>query len=481
MRDPHPLDEFYNHDAMGLAELISKGEITAEELLEVVIKRIETVNPKLNAIEQRNYELARERARKGLPKGPFSGVPSFVKANTDFPGFSTTWCSKGFADAPVVTQPSPFAERYIEAGLNIVGKTALPEFAYNTHTESHLNGRTRNPWDPSLTTGGSSGGAAALVASGVVPMAHGTDGGGSCRIPSSHCHTLGLKTSRGRHVSTVLVTPTIKETQTNQMITRSVRDLAMSFALVEQRGDNATYPELGFISGPSKKRLKIAVATKTEDGQSADADVLDVVMRTAELCRQMGHEVGELDCVPYSANELLEHKFMDFISILTQGIAANFEKMHGRPVADGDFEALGMYYLNMLPDDPDAALKGVWEYTDKVSDAFDKHFESYDLILTPTVPVVPKEAADRSIESNDPTGLLPYAYRDMRFLAFANLTGHPTMSVPAGFSWEGLPVGVNFIAAKGAEDKQFSIAYELEDELKWARHWPRISVATAGS
>jgi len=178
---------------------------------------------------------------------------------------------------------------------------------------------------------------------------------------------------------------------------------------------------------------------------------------------------------------LLMHKFMDFISILTQGIAANFEKMHGRPVADGDFEALGMYYLNMLPDDPDAALKGVWEYTDKVSDAFDKHFESYDLILTPTVPVVPKEAADRSIESLDPEGLLPYAYRDMRFLAFANLTGHPTLSVPAGFSWEGLPVGVNFIAAKGAEDKQFSIVYELEEELKWARHWPRISVATAGT
>ena len=148
MRDPHPLDEFYNHDAMALAELISKGEITAEELLDVVIKRIETVNPKLNAIEQRNYELARERARQGLPKGPFSGVPSFVKANTDFPGFSTTWCSKGFADAPVVTQPSPFAERYIEAGLNIIGKTALPEFAYNTHTESNLNGRTRNPWIP---------------------------------------------------------------------------------------------------------------------------------------------------------------------------------------------------------------------------------------------------------------------------------------------------------------------------------------------
>ena len=154
VRDPQPLDEFYNHDAMGLAELVSKGEVTAEELLEVVIKRIETVNPKLNAIEQRNYELARERARKGLPKGPFSGVPSFIKANTDFPGFSTTWCSKGFADAPVVTQPSPFAERYIEAGLNIVGKTCLPEFAYNTNTESRLTGGTRNPWDPSLTTGG---------------------------------------------------------------------------------------------------------------------------------------------------------------------------------------------------------------------------------------------------------------------------------------------------------------------------------------
>ena len=480
MIKPKPLDELYNHDGMALAELIRKGEMTAEELLEVVIKRIETVNPKLNAIEQINIELAREKARQGLPEGPFNGVPSFIKANTDFPGFSTTWCSKGFADAPVVTQPSPFAERYIEAGLNIIGKTCLPEFAYNTHTESQLSGRTKNTWNPSLTTGGSSGGTAALVASGVVPMAHGTDGGGSCRIPSTHCHTIGLKTSRGRHVSTQLATPTIKETQTNQMLTRSVRDLAMSFAITEQRGDNATYPELGFISGPSKKRLKIAVATKTEDGLSADADVLDVVMRTAELCRQMGHEVGELDCVPYSANELLMHKFMDFISVLTQGLAAKFEEMHGRPVGDRDFETLSMYYLNIMPDDPEAALNLLWGTTAKISDGFDRHFESYDLILTPTVPVVAKDATERALD-NDISSLLADARRDVRFTAIVNTTGHPALTIPAGFSPEGLPVGAQFIAGKGAEDTLFSIAYELEEELKWARYWPRISVATAGS
>ena len=194
------------------------------------------------------------------------------------------------------------------------------------------------------------------------------------------------------------VPPTIKETQTNQMLTRSVRDLAMSFTITEQRGDNATYPELGFISGPSSKRLKIAVALKTEDGLSADADVLDVVMRTAERCKLMGHEVVELDCVPYHVEEFLD-QFMDIYFCLDdRAWRLNFEKMHGRPVADGDFETLWMYYLNAMPDDPDAAIETPMETANKISDAFDRHFESYDLILTPTVPVVAKEAADRSIE-----------------------------------------------------------------------------------
>jgi amidase len=478
MKNLQPIDELYNHDAMALAELIRKGEMTAGELLEVVINRIEKLNPKLNAIEQINIELAREKARQGLPKGPFEGVPSFIKANLDFPGFSTTYCCKGFADAPPVTWTSPLAQRYIEAGMNIIGKTTLPEFALNTHTESKLSGLTRNPWNPALTTGGSSGGAAALVASGIVPMAHGTDGGGSCRIPSSHCHTVSLKTSRGRHVDVGRVPP-IVETQTSQMLTRSVRDLAMSFMVTERRGDNASLPELGFISGPSSKRLKIAVGLKTADGQSADADVLDVIMQTAERCKLMGHEVVELDCLPYHVEDFLD-QFMALISVLTGRFAGQFKETFGRPVADGDFEKMQMYFLDAMPDDPEAEWNRLMETAGKISDSFDRLFESYDLILTPTVPVVAKDAAERSIDK-DPISQLAGGRCDTRFMAVANTTGHPAITVPAGFNPDGLPVGAQFIAAKGAEDTLFSIAYELEDELKWSRHWAPISVAFAGS
>lgn len=478
MKNLQPIDELYNHDAMALAELIRKGEMTAGELLEVVINRIEKLNPKLNAIEQINIELAREKARQGLPEGPFEGVPSFIKANLDFPGFSTTYCCKGFADAPPVTWTSPLAQRYIEAGMNIIGKTTLPEFALNTHTESKLSGLTRNPWNPALTTGGSSGGAAALVASGIVPMAHGTDGGGSCRIPSSHCHTVSLKTSRGRHVDVGRVPP-IVETQTSQMLTRSVRDLAMSFMVTERRGDNASLPELGFISGPSSKRLKIAVGLKTADGQSADADVLDVIMQTAERCKLMGHEVIELDCLPYHVEDFLD-QFMALISVLTGRFAGQFKETFGRPVADGDFEKMQMYFLDAMPDDPEAEWNRLMETAGKISDSFDRLFESYDLILTPTVPVVAKDAAERSIDK-DPISQLAGGRCDTRFMAVANTTGHPAITVPAGFNPDGLPVGAQFIAAKGAEDILFSIAYELEDELKWSRHWAPISVAFAGS
>ena len=478
MTKPKPLDELYNHDGMALAELVRKGEVTAEELLEVVIKRIETLNPKLNAIEQTNIELAREKARQGLPEGPFSGVPTFIKANIDFPGFSTTYSSKGFANAQPVTWTTPLAQRYIESGMNIIGKSTLPEFAYNTHTESELCGRTCNPWNPSLTTGGSSGGAAALVASGIVPLAHGTDGGGSCRIPPSHCHTLGLKSSRGRHVD-VSRTPPMIETQTNQMLTRSVRDLAMSFMITERRGADASLPELGFISGPSSKRLKIAVGLKTADGLSADADVLDAIMRTAERCRLMGHEVVELDCLPYHADEYLD-QFMTMISFLTRRMADQFEESFGRPVARGDFEKLSMHYLEIMPGNPEAEWNRLMETANKISNSLDGIFEGCDLILTPTVPVVAKDAAARSLDK-DIDSLLVEARRDVRFLAFANTTGHPALTVPADFNPEGLPVGAQFIAAKGAEDTLFSIAYELENEIKWSRHWPPISVAFAGS
>ena len=478
MRNLQPLDELYNHDAMALAELISKGEITAEELLEVVINRIETLNPKLNAIEQANFDLAREKARQGLPEGPFQGVPSFIKANIDFPGFSTTYCSRGFADAPAVTWTSPLAQGYIESGLNIIGKSTLPEFAYNTHTESQLCGRTRNPWNPSLTAGGSSGGAAALVASGIVPLALGTDGGGSCRIPSSHCHTLGLKSSRGRHVDVSRIPPII-ETQSSQMLTRSVRDLAMSYMITERRGADASLPELGFISGPSSKRLKIAIGLKTADGLSAEADVLDVIIRTAERCKLMGHEVVELDCLPYHVEDYLD-QFMTLISFLTKRMAAQFEENYGRSVADGDFEKLSMYYLDAMPDDPEAEWARLLETANTISDSIDGIFESYDLILTPTVPVVATEASGRALD-NDLNSLLADARQDVRFLAICNTTGHPALTIPAGFSPEGLPVGAQFIAAKGAEDTLFSIAYELEDEIRWSRHWPPISVAFAGS
>jgi amidase len=478
MRNLQPVDELYNHDGMALAELIRKGEMTAEELLEVVINRIETLNPKLNAIEQINIELAREKARQGLPEGPFTGVPSFIKANIDFPGFSTTYCCRGFANAPVITWTSPLAKRYIESGMNIIGKSTLPEFAYNTHTESQLCGRTRNPWNPSLTAGGSSGGAAALVASGIVPLAHGTDGGGSCRIPPSHCHTLGLKSSRGRHVDVSRIPP-IVETQSSQMLTRSVRDLAMSFMITERRGDNASLPELGFISGPSSKRLKIAVGLKTADGLSAEADVLDVIMRTAERCKLMGHEVVELDCLPYHAEDFLD-QFMALISIMTNRMADQLKENFGRSLARDDFEKLSMYYLDAMPDNPEAAWTRLLETANKISDSIDRIFEGYDLILTPTVPVVARDATERALD-NDISSLLADARRDVRFTAIVNTTGHPALTIPAGFSPEGLPVGAQFIAGKGAEDTLFSIAYELEDDIKWSRHWAPISVAFAGS
>jgi amidase len=263
------------------------------------------------------------------------------------------------------------------------------------------------------------------------------------------------------------------------MLTRSVRDLAMSFMITERRGDNASLPELGFISGPSSKRLKIAVGLKTADGLSAEADVLDVIMRTAERCKLMGHEVVELDCLPYHAEDFLD-QFMALISIMTNRMADQLKENFGRSLARDDFEKLSMYYLDAMPDNPEAAWTRLLETANKISDSIDRIFEGYDLILTPTVPVVARDATERALD-NDISSLLADARRDVRFTAIVNTTGHPALTIPAGFSPEGLPVGAQFIAGKGAEDTLFSIAYELEDDIKWSRHWAPISVAFAGS
>lgn len=250
-----PVSELSTYDAMGLAELIRTKQITRREIVEDTIRRIEAINPKLNAVIYKAYDRARKRVSASVGEGPFAGVPFLVKDNATIAGIELTRGSRAL-QGNIPDKTAPFFAAAESAGLVLLGVTNMPEMGLIDGTENALYGPTRNPWKLDYSPGGSSGGSAACVAAGVVPLAHGTDGGGSIRIPASHCGLFGLKPSRGRLLSGNFDAPPWPRL-VDGCLSRTVRDTAMYLSLLES--PKTRLSKLGFISGTSSRRLKIAV------------------------------------------------------------------------------------------------------------------------------------------------------------------------------------------------------------------------------
>ena len=288
-----------DHDALGLAELVKTKQVSASELLEASIARAEAYNPRFNFMAHKLYERARAAVAKGVPEGPFQGVPWLIKdLNTNIAGELTEQGSRLFKGNRA-TVTSELVKRQERAGLVIFGKTTSPEFGLTGTTESTLMGATRNPWNPERIAGGSSGGAAAAVASGVLPAAHATDGGGSIRIPASCCGLFGLKPSRGR----VPMGPPLTEgwggMSAHHAVTRSVRDSAAlldaTHGLELGSRYSAPTPERPFLQevGRDPGRLRIALDVTTMMGTPVDPEVIAAVRNAAQLCEKLGHSVEE--------------------------------------------------------------------------------------------------------------------------------------------------------------------------------------------
>jgi len=284
-----PRSELSSYDAMGLAELLRSKQIAPGEVLEDTIRKIEAVNPKLNAIIYKTYDRARQRAAEPMGNGAFAGVPFLVKDNATIAGVRLTRGSRALRDN-VPDRTAPFFASAESAGLNLVGVTNMPEMGIIDGTENVLYGPTHNPWNLDYSPGGSSGGSAVCVAAGVLPLAHGTDGGGSIRIPASHCGLFGLKASRGRLLPGNLDSsawPRLVEAG----VSRTVRDTAMYLSIVEN--PDTKLPRLGFVSHKSPKRLRIAVMYEGMRGQSPHPEVRKAVTNAAQLCSDLGHSVEE--------------------------------------------------------------------------------------------------------------------------------------------------------------------------------------------
>ena len=472
------MDEFVAYDGMGQAELVRSGQASSLELVEAAIKRIEKLNPALNAVVHKMYDQGRQAAKGELPDGPFKGVPYLIKDLSELKGEPLTFGSKLF-EHQIADFDNGSVVRAKNAGLVIVGKTNTPEFGFVSTTESLLLGAARNPYNAAYHTGGSSGGAGAAVASGMVPFAHASDGGGSIRIPASVNGLVGLKPTRGRLFTN---TPPLGEADiaVRLAVSRSVRDTAQILNAAEKKGGAAEYTPTGFVDGPSRKRLKIAFFTKTFDGREPHPDVKRATERAAKLCADLGHNVEAKDSAIVVDGAFVD-QFMNVWSSSALTLVENARLiglMQGRWVNPDDMlepfsHGLAELYKSRRDKNPNID-KDALNYVRSIEADYRAFFEDYDVILSPVLFKPPmmlgEQSGDKSFDE-----IYAATMDYVTYTAQYNASGNPAISVPLFTSQKGLPIGSQFAAAHGGETTLLQLAYELEQALPWAGRWPEVS------
>jgi amidase len=453
--------------AVEQAQLVRSGEVSSEELVAVSLERIERLDPLLNAFVTVCAEeaLATARAFDSTPgEAPFRGVPIAVKDLAATAGIRTTYSSRAYAEY-VPDFDTAVVRRIREAGFVIVGKTNTPEFGTVAFTESELNGATRNPWSTELTPGGSSGGAAAALAAGLVPAAHATDGGGSIRIPASCCGLFGLKPSRGR-VSTAPF-GSLEGLSTAGPLTRSVEDAAHLLDVLAgyEPGDPwwAPPPERSFAAttAESPPRLRIAVTSTPPTDVPVDAECVRAVSSAAELLAELGHDVRD-ETPPWRADDL----FHTFIAVWQVGPALY-------PVNDALMTPLNRGLAESARASTAADYGRAVASLQLLARRIVAFWNDVDVVLTPTlalppVPIGWQDAVDGPIEQ-----LLRNA-EFTPFTAVANLTGLPAMSLPLHWSADGLPIGVHAFGPPAGDALLLQLAAQVEAARPWADRRPPV-------
>lgn len=485
-----PLPEYEQMDAVALAGEIRRGQITPAEALEAAIARVEARSA-FNAVALRHFETARAQARarsalgraqreRQTAEAPLWGVPFALKdLGIAQAGTVTTNGCAFFRDA-VADHDSTLVQRYRAAGLELFAKTTSPEFGQTATTESRLFGLTRNPWNPALSSGGSSGGAAVAVATGIVPIAHASDGGGSIRIPASHCGLFGLKPSRGR----VPAGPRALEAQLGlsiqHAVSRSVRDSALLLQLSQgpEPGSRAAPPALGSgalleaIARPPR-RLRIALLEENAFGYPVHPDCLAAARTAARHCEALGHEV--LPAPPrLLPPELVREMFAGMGVVMASGMLANVrarEKLLGREAREDEFEPINWRSLKAARGYSAEQLFAARSAFDQVGRVFDQFFATHDLILSPVTAAPPPPLGAMSLDQPF-ENFVKSAVMASPFTAMFNMSGHPAMSLPLHWNAAGLPLGAQFAAGFGAEPTLFALAAQLEQAVPWAQRRP---------
>ncbi len=466
-------------DATAQAELVRSGQASPTELVEAAITRIEKLDPELNAVIHPLFDRARAEAAGTLPDGPFRGVPFLLK---DFGAeLAGTPFNEGtdFSGDYVSTVDQELTKRFVRAGLVVLGKTNAPEFGILPTTEPRRFGATHPPWDPTRTPGGSSGGSAAAVASGMVPAAHANDGGGSIRIPASCCGLVGLKPSRARVSAAPQYGDLMGGLVCEHVVSRSVRDTAAMLDAVAgpMPGDPYAAPPLvgesfaAAVTAPPG-RLRIALIVDGADGTPAHPDCIAAARAAAELCTSLGHEVVEAS-LPVDGDVFLVH-FINVWAAANAWMMLDWEERMGRTAGPDDLEPLSWALVEAgRAISADVYLRSV-QALQRATRRVAEFQADHDLLLTPTLGEPPVPLGTFDSPADEPlTGL----FRAATFVPFTplfNVTGQPAISLPLAWNEQDLPIGIQFAAGLGHEELLLSLAGQLEQAAPWAHRIPPI-------
>ncbi len=476
-----PVESVAFLDATAQADLVRRKEVTPAELVDTAIRRIERLNPLLNAVVTPMPELARRDALAAGATGPFPGVPFLLKdLGAEYAGVGFTEGSAFLAGRYVSPEDSTLVTRLKRAGLIVVGKTNTPEFGILPTTEPRLFGPARNPWDTGRTTGGSSGGSAAAVAAGLVPMAHANDGGGSIRIPASCCGLFGLKPTRARNPLGPHYGDLFSGLVVEHAVTRSVRDSAALLDATSgpEAGDPywappAARPFLDEV-GADPGRLRIAFTTRAASGAPIHADCVRAVEEAARLCASLGHEV--IEGAPEVDGEVFERAFITLWSSGCAWTIDDWARRIGRPARPEEFEPLTWMLAESGRANSGAAYLLALQDLQRLARGVARFFERHHCWLTPTVAEPPLPLGSFDATPDDPLHGLRRSAAFVPFTPIANVTGQPAMSVPLSWNAGGLPVGVHFVGRFGDEATLFRLAAQLEAARPWAHRRPLLPI-----
>lgn len=492
--------EYDQYDGLGLAELIRTRQVSAGEVCEAAVARIERLNPAINAVVTPLFDFGRRAAAQGMPDGAFHGVPFLLKDLLALlAGAPLSFGCRALRDF-VPDHDSELVRRFRQAGLMILGKTNTPEFGLVAHTEPELFGPTRNPWDLTRTPGGSSGGSAAAVAAGMVPLAGAGDGGGSIRIPAAYCGLFGLKPSRGRTPTGPDFGELWQGAVVEHALTRTVRDSAALLDATQGADIGAPFvpapPERPYAEEARRDpgRLRIAFDGHSPLGSPVHPENQKAVVQTAVTLQKLGHDVEE-DAPEIDGKALGR----SYLTMLYGEVAADLDDLGsclGRAARPEDVEA-ATWTLGLLGRcETAAAMAAARRLWGRAARAMGRFHERYDLYVTPTTAqpparigeLKPKPIEVGALKMVNRLGLGRalrrigvidrIALRNMArtpFTQLANFTGQPAMSLPLHWTRDGLPCGVHFMARIGDEATLFRLAAQLEKASPWFHKRPGLS------